>query len=137
LSFGIPCRPEGCTTRRGEDRMKDSVWAILFASVVVLWGGFAMARDDGRYANSPLKPWFESLKSGRGLCCSGADGVALADPDWDSQDGHYRVRIDGEWITVPDEAVIKEPNRSGRTMVWPTRGALGMSIRCFMPGTMS
>jgi hypothetical protein len=22
-----------------------------------------MARDDGRYANSPLKPWFESLHS--------------------------------------------------------------------------
>jgi hypothetical protein len=84
--------------------MKNNALAILFAPIVVFSGGLAMTRDDGRYANSPLKPWFERLKSGRGLCCSGADGVALSDPDWDSQDGHYRVRIDGEWITVPDES---------------------------------
>ena len=36
------------------------------------------ARDpDGRYANSPLKQWFDSLKSGKGPCCSDADGYAL------------------------------------------------------------
>ncbi len=98
---------------------------------------FARARDDGRYANSPLKPWFDSLKSNKGLCCSVADGYAVADPDWDSKDGHYRVRIDGQWITVPDDAVITEPNRAGRTMVWPIKGSLGTTIRCFLPGSMS
>ena len=51
--------------------------------------------------------------------------------------GHYRVRIDGAWIDVPDEAVITEPNRIGRTMVWPIRGYLGISVRCFMPGSMT
>ena len=35
------------------------------------------------------------------------------------------MRLDGEWIDVPDEAVITEPNRIGRTMVWPIRGYLG------------
>jgi len=97
----------------------------------------ALARDDGRYANSPLKPWFESLHSQYGQCCSDADGTAVADVDWESKDGHYRVRLDGEWIDVPDEAVITEPNRVGRTMVWPMRGYLGLSIRCFMPGSMT
>ena len=43
----------------------------------------AMARDDGRYANSPLKPWFESLRSQYGQCCSDADGYVVADVDWD------------------------------------------------------
>src|ERR1700749_1730133 len=76
-----------------------------------LAAGLVRARDDGRYADSPLKPWFDSLRSGRGLCCSNADGIAVADPDWDSKDGHYRVRLDGEWIDVPDDAVVKEPNR--------------------------
>jgi hypothetical protein len=38
---------------------------------------------------------------------------------------------------VPDDAVITEPNRYGRTMVWPIKGALGISIRCFMPGSMT
>jgi hypothetical protein len=111
-------------------RVSAAVAVLLSASVV-------MARDDGRYANSPLKPWFDSLASGRGLCCSNADGVALSDPDWDSKDGHYRVRLDGEWIDVPPDAVITQPNRAGRTMVWPLEGAMGKSIRCFLPGSMS
>ena len=65
-----------------------------------------------------------------------ADGFAVADPDWESHNGRYRVRIDGQWIDVPDEAVITEPNRAGRTMVWPVKTAFGISIRCFMPGSM-
>lgn len=98
----------------------------------------ASARDlDGRYANSPLKSWFESLASKRGLCCSDADGTALSDVDWESQHGHYRVWLDGAWHDVPEDAVITEPNRAGRTMVWPMRGSLGLSIRCFMPGPMT
>ncbi len=98
------------------------------------------ARDpDGRYAaqNPELHKWFESLRSGKGPCCSDADGTAVADVDWETSNGHYRVRLDGEWIEVPDEAVITEPNRIGRTMVWPIRGYLGVSIRCFMPGSMT
>lgn len=96
------------------------------------------ARDpDGRYANSPLKQWFDSLRSGKGPCCSDADGSAVSDVDWESKSGHYRVRIDGEWYDVPDDAVITEPNRVGRTMVWPIRGYQGVTIRCFMPGSMT
>jgi hypothetical protein len=96
------------------------------------------ARDpDGRYANSPLKQWFDSLKSGKGPCCSDADGTAVSDVDWESGNGHYRVRIEGDWVDVPDEAVITEPNRVGRTMVWPIRGYGGLTIRCFMPGSMT
>jgi hypothetical protein len=103
------------------------------------------ARDlDGRYANSPLKPWFDHLASGKGLCCSMADGYRVEDADWESKDGHYRVRIpkvaggtEMEWVDVPEDAVITEPNRAGRTMVWPIYGYLGESIRCFMPGSMT
>ena len=95
------------------------------------------ARDDGRYSLSPLKPWFDGLRSGKGLCCSDADGFAVSDPDWESKSGHYRVRVDNEWIDVPDDAVITEPNRAGRTMVWPLKGSLGTTIRCFMPGSMT
>ena len=111
--------------------------SLLAAIVMTFLSGTAIARDDGRYSASPLKPWFDSLKSGKGLCCSDADGVAVLDPDWESMEGHYRVRLDGEWIMVPDEAVITEPNRVGRTMVWPVKSSLGTSIRCFLPGSMT
>ena len=53
------------------------------------------------------------------------------------KEGHYRVRLDNKWVDVPDEAVITEPNRAGRTMVWPMRFDEQISIRCFMPGSMT
>lgn len=130
----------------------------VMAMIVLLFSiRISPARDlDGRYANSPLKSWFDHLASGKGLCCSFADGSAIEDTDWESRDGHYRVRIpktsaltydvekqsyspdpEMEWIDVPDDAVITEPNLAGRTMVWPIRGYMGTSIRCFMPGSMT
>jgi hypothetical protein len=108
--------------------------SLLAASLV----GSVAARDlDGRYANSPLKSWFDQLASGKGLCCSMADGESVADPDWDSKEGHYRVRLENSWIDVPDDAVVKEPNRAGRTMVWPVRTNGEILVRCFMPGSMT
>jgi hypothetical protein len=117
--------------------MKASVLGFTFGILVPLFNGAVEARDDGRYMQPPLKPWFDSLKSGKGPCCSVADGLAVADPDWESKNGHYRVRVDSEWIDVPDDAVITEPNLAGRTMVWPVKGSLGTSIRCFMPSSMT
>jgi len=115
---------------------RNIVVATSCAILGTLFIGSVQARDDGRYAKSELKPWFDRLQSSKGLCCSDADGFAVSDPDWESHDGRYRVRLDGEWIDVPDDAVITEPNRAGRTMVWPIRGPFGVSIRCFMPGSM-
>ena len=57
--------------------------------------------------------------------------------DWESKDGHYRVRIDGEWVDVPSEAVVDGPNLAGRTMVWPYYRDGHPRARCFMPGSMS
>ena len=55
-----------------------SLAAILFVTLL------AQARDlDGRYANSPLKPWFDQLKSGRGLCCSHVDGYVVEEVNWE------------------------------------------------------
>lgn len=98
----------------------------------------AAARDDGHYANEPLHAWFDQLGSGRGLCCSFADGRAIEDVDWDSQDGHYRVRLQGEWVIVPEDAVVTEPNKFGRAVVWPYMNTKGVTqIRCFLPGAQS
>lgn len=102
------------------------------------------AHDDGRYANSPLREWFNGLKSKRGPCCSDSDGKVVADADWTRLNGHVLVRVPATkdsndatvWVDVPPEAEITEPNRAGRTMVWPLYLTDGIKIRCFMPGTM-
>jgi len=124
----------------------ESPWAGVVAVLLGFAIGFgllvsyAYPRDlDGRYAASPLKKWFDGLASGKGPCCSDADGTALSDVDWEAKDGHYRVRIDGAWWLVPDEAVLKEPNLSQRTMVWPIYYRSDLSpvrieIRCFIVG---
>src|SRR5206468_4962730 len=122
----------------GAWQMKRIVFGLTLCFIVIGLVGSVRARDlDGRYANSPLKPWFDQLASGKGLCCSMADGESVADPDWESKDGHYRVRLENRWIDVPDDALITEPNRAGRTMVWPMRFNGEISIRCFMPGSMT
>lgn len=100
----------------------------------------ASARDDGRFDGSPLHDWFNQLASGKGLCCSYADGLMIEDVDWDLKSDksglHYRVHLYGQWITVPEDAVVLEPNRYGRPIVWPYQDENGaIKIRCFMPGS--
>lgn len=117
---------------------RERLVALALAGLFALGTASVRAHDDGRYANSPLKAWFDGLRSkGGGPCCANADGVALSDPDWDTKDGHYRVRLQGQWVDVPNDTVITEPNRAGRPMVWPYYLNGRPLIRCFLPGTMT
>jgi hypothetical protein len=116
---------------------------VLAALICLLTVAAAVARDlDGRYeaGDSALHRWFDQLASGKGLCCSFVDGSKVEDVDWDTQrdadgDVHYRVRLNGQWLDVPDVAVVKEPNKFGPAVVWPYEDATGRTqIRCFIPG---
>jgi len=121
-------------------------FALAIAALFLL-SRVAGARDDGRFAGSPLKSWFDHLASSKGLCCSFADGVSVEDVDWDtggknqdtqSEGGHYRVRLNGQWVDVPDAAVVTEPNKFGPAVVWPYQDNAGVTqIRCFIPGAGS
>jgi hypothetical protein len=116
-------------------RLTSPAVAFVALGVNALVPSQLLAHDDGRFANSPLKAWFDRLASGKGLCCSFADGVSVQDIDWDTQNGRYRVRLNGQWIVVPDAAVVTEPNRFGPAVVWPYQDSDGTTqIRCFMPG---
>jgi hypothetical protein len=135
----------------GAARYRSALGLGCAVLLVALAAPLGHARDRGQFVNTnaDLKAWFDGLRSGKGPCCSDADGSAISDSDWESKDGHYRVRIprygyrlDGQqqelvWVDVPEEAVISEPNRVGRTMVWPIYGYMGVTIRCFMPGSMT
>lgn len=97
----------------------------------------------GNYPDGALHSWFDKLASGKGLCCSFADGRTVSDVDWDTggqnqslaEGAHYRVRLDGQWLDVPDSAVVTEPNKFGPAVVWPYSDEHGQTaIRCFLPG---
>jgi hypothetical protein len=96
--------------------------------MTVLASNNLSARDNGQFANSPLKQWFDQPASGKDLCCSFADGVSMSVVDWNAQDGHYRVRLRGEWVDVPDSAPIWP------AVVWPSEQDGRMLIRCLIPG---
>jgi hypothetical protein len=155
-------KPRPYSARFDSDSCKARWWRIgsstrlrrvLGLSLALLLAALAAPLVRAHDHNRPdLNDWFTSLHSGKGPCCDGSDAVSLEDPDWEAQNkagSHYRVRvprygyvIDGQqqelvWVDVPEEAVISEPNRVGRTMVWPIYGYMGVTIRCFMPGSMT
>ena len=131
-------RPSGDRSYRTCGLFIVAGWVAVFCLIMCVK---SHAHDDGTHANDPLHAWFDQLASGRGLCCSFADGVSIAEVDWDNLgtiddvNSGYRVRLDGQWIDVPKNAVITEPNKDGRTFVWPHQDSEGKTqIRCFMPG---
>jgi hypothetical protein len=145
IAFAFPLRntcfdqaAQGKTVMKGLQNRVLGIFLGIFFSIVI---APALAHDP---SHPELDRWFNKLASGKGLCCSFADGYVVADADWETRDGHYKVRIpkvvgsaDMEWVDVPDDALITEPNRAGRTMVWPMRFNGEISIRCFMPGSMT
>jgi hypothetical protein len=116
-------------------------FVILFLALILV------RNDNGQWNNNPLHDWFNKLANGQGnLCCSFADGITISDVDWDTKDGHYRVKVPAwkytpsytvpasDWIVVPDVAVVHEPNRYGPAVVWPYLNNGETAIRCFLPG---
>lgn len=128
---------------------------VLIAVALLLASERAQARDDGRYANSDLREWFQGLTNKKGgNCCAESDGVRVRDVDWDrdgKSGGGYRVRLcsevhfnserglvtDCEWYDVPDDAVLDTPNRAGDAMVWRQWFDGKPHILCFLPGSFS
>jgi hypothetical protein len=126
--------------------------AVFVSVVAYLIGSVVFAHDHER---ADLDGWYQGLTSRKGPCCDGpkTDALHIQNADWESRDGHYRVRIpkngpdfaraihgesvETEWVDVPDEAVVNAINRAGITLVWPMYGYMGNTVRCFMPGPMA
>lgn len=100
---------------------------------------FTMGADlDGRYTQSPNHEWVKSLHSPAGSwCCDISDGHALVDADWRTEGGRYQVKVSDVWVTVPDDAVITEPNRIGQTIVWFMFSGGKPFVTCFLPGALT
>jgi hypothetical protein len=119
----------------------------VFAAGAAILCYMAISPAEAHDASHPeLDGWYEKLESGKGPCCDGSDSTHVEPSDWETQNkprSHYKVRLDGVWADVPDEAVVTGPNRDGRTLVWyydswtGHSGIPGKVIKCFMPGTMT
>jgi hypothetical protein len=98
----------------------------------------ALARDNGQYNSvSPeVRQWFRAQKSPKtgALCCNEADGTYAEE---DIRNGVYWTRFEltkGDWIPVPADVVIKDPNRNGAPVAWWYVRDGKVQIRCYAPG---
>jgi hypothetical protein len=126
--------------RRQEAAVRRTIAVCLIALAACAVAVPTVARNtNGRwnYLAADMREWFKGLHAQRNgiVCCDEPDGWRVDDVDWESKDGHYRVRLYGEWVPVPDETVVTEPNRFGPAVVWPYLDTDGTTqVRCFLPG---
>lgn len=123
--------------------MRAAVIAALLITAVP-----AGARDLGQWGQvSPkVRACFHDLRSPEGgMCCDGADGVKVEDPDWhQNADGSYSVTLSGAERKV-DSGHVTDAGKcgAGYAIVWTyPQWELGSDkptdvIRCFSPGTRS
>jgi len=68
----------------------------------------ALAFDNGQYDNVPadIRAWFKSVTAPNGVpCCDIADGHRT---EYDVHDGAYWVPIEGQWMAVPERAIVRD-----------------------------
>jgi hypothetical protein len=97
----------------------------------------AMAHDMDHHDNvSPeIHAWVNGLKNQSGVaCCATADGWKPDAVEWDFDTNGYKVRIEGKWVDVGEEAVIHGPNKLGHAEVWYYHVDGLPKVRCFLPG---
>jgi hypothetical protein len=69
-------------------------------------------------------------------CCAMQDCYRVMDEDLETENGHYRIRYKGEWITVPDYAVKHdEPNPTGFAVACVHENPKERRILCFVPAS--
>ena len=95
-----------------------------------------LARDNGQYTNvaPEVREWFRSQKSPKtgGLCCNEADGIYAEE---DIREGQYWARwSEHDSQSVPQDVVIRDPNRHGAPVVWWYVEQGETKIRCYAPG---
>lgn len=106
--------------------------------LVLLFCAPALARDNGQFnqASPDIRQWFRDQKSPKTgmICCTEADGNEAQE---DIRDGHYWTTwpsVSPTWYPVPDELVIRDPNKVGHPVVWIYDEQGVVKIRCFAPG---
>lgn len=82
--------------------------------------------------------WLKALKNQNGHpCCDGSDAFRINDPDWKMENNKYYVKLrpGGQWLAVPEDRIVKQPNQVGYALVWPITVDGEDVVRCFLPGS--
>ena len=108
--------------------------ALVVASMGVTASLHAVDRGQFENVSPQVRAWFKSVIAPNGVpCCDVSDGHRT---EYDMRDGAYWVPIEGEWMRVPETAVIRDAgNPVGDAVVWYVRHRGAIIISCFVPGS--
>jgi hypothetical protein len=113
--------------------MRRMVFVALLACMAAL-ASAASAFDNGQYNDVPadIRAWFKSVMAPNGVpCCDISDGHRT---EYDVRAGAYWVPIEGQWMEVPERAVIRDRgNPVGQAVVWYVHHRGSIIISCFVP----
>jgi hypothetical protein len=126
-------RHEKCRDKMRRIRMRRFTHIVVLAWLSVL-AGAALAFDNGQYDHVPpdIRAWFKSVMAPNGVpCCDISDGRRTS---YDVRGGAYWVPIEGEWMMVPERAIIRDRgNPVGEAVVWYVHHRGSIIISCFVP----
>jgi hypothetical protein len=107
---------------------------VAFLALTAALAQAVFAFDNGQYNDVPadIRTWFKSVMAPNGVpCCDISDGHRT---EYDVRDGAYWVPIEGQWMPVPERAVIRDRgNPVGQAVVWYVHHSGKIIISCFVP----
>jgi hypothetical protein len=107
---------------------------ILLPAMTAALANAALAFDNGQYDDIPadIRAWFRNVLAPNGVpCCDISDGHRT---EYDVRNGAYWVPIEGEWVLVPERAVLRNVgNPVGQAVVWYVHHRGAIIISCFVP----
>lgn len=122
-----------------------SVIRILTLSAAL---AFTLAATPATHSDAPEHAWYtQQYNLNGGNCCGLGDAYILEDDEWKNVDGHYFVKIEGEWHEVrpwqrrdlapgnpPYNPLRGTPSPSHKAVVWYAhREGEDLHIYCFSP----
>lgn len=110
--------------------------AIATVGVVILLVLLVSPARSHDHSKPHINDWLKGLHAKNNTWCCNGDDYDTID-DWETKGAGYRVKFRGQWFDVPEGAIIDGPNKVGEALLWMNQGTLGISVRCFMPGSMT
>jgi|SRR5882672_931266 len=116
--------------------MKTRLALLLCLCTTPVW-----SVDSGQYENVDpgIRNWFKGVKSPHGIpCCDISDGHYTSWRKSEVKGYEYEVLIEGKWLVVPEEAIIRQhDNPTGSSVIWyGIQRGLNLEktylIRCFI-----
>ncbi len=111
---------------------------MLILLVLLLFAAPAVAHMEHAQVEPRIQRWLLQQQNpvSKISCCDQKDAEQVEE---DIREGVYWVRSDmtrGQWVRVPPENVLKNPNLHGRPVAWFRHQMGGVFVFCYAPGAL-